>query len=177
MDLKLAEFLLGITLVFCGSLLIAYRERCESFLRKFLRSEFANTVLFSLAGAWFLGHILNLGESDFGQYKYFFFVFFLIIILISLFKIRDFLSVRGVAILALLTSNELLEAAYMEPYQSRLFLVTFVYAMIVSGMTLGGWPYKGRDFVDFLFFKPTNSRLFGMLTTGYGILVLSTLFW
>jgi hypothetical protein len=85
--------------------------------------------------------------------------------------------VRGAAILLLLTCNELLKAAYMEPRGSRLILVTFVYAMIIAGMILGGWPYKGRDWVDFLFLHPTRPRLLGFGTTTYGILLLTTLFW
>jgi hypothetical protein len=177
MDLKVAEFLVGIVLIFCGSSLVFRTEFCEYLLRKFLRSEIANTLTFSLAGAWFLGHILTLGESDFGQYKYLFFIFFLTIILVALSKIRDFLSVRGAAILMLLTANELLKAAYMQPHASRLILVVLVYAMIVKGMILGGWPYKGRDFVDFLFLHPTRPRLFGLAATCYGILILTTLFW
>jgi hypothetical protein len=134
-------------------------------------------MTFSLGGIWFLGHVLTLGESDFGEYKYLFFIFFLTVILVALVKIRDFLSVRGAAVLAILTANELLRAAYMEPYASRLILVTFVYALIVAGMTFGGWPYKGRDFVNFLFAHPTRPGLLGLLTTSYGILTLTTLFW
>jgi hypothetical protein len=134
-------------------------------------------MTFLVAGIWFLCHILTLGESDFGTYKYLLFIFFSTIILVSLVKIRDFLSVRGLAILALLSANELLKAAYLEPYASRLILVTFVYAMIIAGMIFGGWPYKGRDFVDFLFAHPTRPGLFGLFTTCCGILVLTTLFW
>jgi cell division protein FtsW (lipid II flippase) len=177
MDLKVAEFLVGMVLVFCGSSLVFRTEFCEYFLRKFLRSETANTVTFSVAGAWFLGHVLTLGESDFGQYKYLFFIFFLTIILVALAKLRDFLSVRGAAILALLTANELLKVAYMQPYVSRLVLVAFIYAAIVAGMIFGGWPYKGRDFVDFLFLHPTRPRLCGLGATVYGILLLTTIFW
>ncbi|MDR3317665.1 MAG: hypothetical protein LBS71_02575 [Puniceicoccales bacterium] len=177
MSLRLAELLVGISLVFVGSVFVFRRKYCERFLRKFLRSEFANTATFTLAGAWFLGHVLTLRESDFGQYKYLFFIFFLTIILIALVKIRDFLSVRGAAIFAFLLSNELLKAAYMQPEQSRLILVTFVYVMIIAGMVFGGWPYKGRDFVNFLFSRPTRPYLFGLLVTCYGILVLTTLFW
>ncbi|MDR0417854.1 MAG: hypothetical protein LBH08_00225 [Puniceicoccales bacterium] len=177
MNLKLAEFLVGLTGVFCGSSLVFRTKHSEYVLRKFLRSEVAGTVIFLLSGTWFLGHVLTLGESDFGEYKYFFFVFFLTIILITLVKIRDFLSVRGGAILALLTANELLKAAYMKPQGSRLILVTFIYAAIVVGMIFGGWPYKGRDFVDFLFSHPTRPCLFGLLTTCCGILTLTTLFW
>jgi hypothetical protein len=65
----------------------------------------------------------------------------------------------------------------MQPYVSRLVLVAFVYAAIVAGMIFGGWPYKGRDFVDFLFLHPTRPRLCGLGATGYGILLLTTLFW
>jgi cell division protein FtsW (lipid II flippase) len=177
MGLKLAEILVGLVLIFCGSSLVFRAKYCEDILRKFLRSEGASTLIFSAAGIWFLGHILTLGESDFGEYKYLFFVFFLTIILVAMVKIRDFLSVRGTAILALLSANELLNAAYLEPYASRLILVTFVYAMIVGGMILGGWPYKGRDFVNFLFKNPARPGTFGLATTCYGMLVLTTVFW
>ncbi|MDR2812409.1 MAG: hypothetical protein LBB05_01275 [Puniceicoccales bacterium] len=177
MDLKFAEFLVGFVLIICGSLLVFRTEYCERTLRKFLRSETAHTVTFSLGGVWFLYHVLTLGESDFGSYKYLFFIFFLAIILVSLAKVRSFLSVRGVAVLALLSAHTLLNAAYMEPYASRLILVTFVYAMIIGAMICGGWPYKGRDFIDFLFAHPTRPCLFGLLTTCYGILTLTTIFW
>ncbi|MDR2200781.1 MAG: hypothetical protein LBN94_01580 [Puniceicoccales bacterium] len=177
MGLKLAELWVGSILIFCGSSLVLRTEACEYFLRKFLRSQLAGTLIFSLSGAWFLGHVLTLGESDFGQYRLFFFIFFLTIILIALSKIRDFLSVRGAAILLLLTSNELLKLAYMEPCKSRLILVIFIYAMIISGMVFGGWPYKGRDVVDFLFSHPPRSQLLGFWTTVYGILLLTTLLW
>ncbi|MDR1591100.1 MAG: hypothetical protein LBR92_03875 [Puniceicoccales bacterium] len=177
MSLKFAEILVGVVLMFCGSSFVFRTKYCEHILRKFLRSEVAHTATFSLAGIWFLGHVLTLGESDFGDYKYFFFVFFLTVILVALVKIRDFLSVRGAAILALLSANELLKAAYLEPPVSRLILVTFVYAMIILGMILGGWPYKGRDFVNFLFGHPTRPSLFGLLTTCCGILILTTAFW
>jgi hypothetical protein len=177
MTLKWAEFLVGFVLVFCGSSLVFHTKQCEYILRKFIRSEMANTVTFILAMVWFLGHVLTLGESDFGEYKYLFFIFFLTIALVTLLKIRDFLSIRAAAILAFLTANELLRAAYMEPYGSRLILVTFVYAMIIAGIIFGGWPYKGRDFIYFLFDHPTRPRLFGLLMTGYGIFTLTTLFW
>ena len=177
MSLEFAEILVGTILVFCGSLFVFRATYCEYFLRKFLRSEIANTLTFSLAGIWFLYHILTLTESDFGEFKYIFFIFFLTIILVALAKIRDFLSVRGAAILTLLTSNELLKTAYLQPKQSRLILVVFVYTAIIFGMILGGWPYKGRDFVDFLFSNPKRPHFFGILVMCYGILVLTTLFW
>jgi hypothetical protein len=137
----------------------------------------AHTVTFVAAMFWFLGHVLTLGESDFGEYKYLFFLFFLTIALVTLVKIRDFLSIRAAAILIFLTANELLKVAYLEPYGSRLILVTFIYAMIIAGVVFGGWPYKGRDFIYFLFDHPTRPCLLGLLTTSYGILILTTLFW
>ena len=177
MSLHFAEFLVGMSLVFCGSSLVFRTHFCEYILRKFLRSELANSATFSIAGAWFLGHILTLGESDFGQYKLALFAFFLTIILVALAKLRDFLSVRGAAILGLLVANELLKAAFLQPYVSRLILVFFVYLMIVAAMIFGGWPYKARDFVDFVFSHPTRPRLLGFFFTAYGALTLTTLFW
>lgn len=177
MSLHLAEFLVGILLIFCGSSLVFRTHFCEYILRKFLRSEVANSVTFSAAGIWFLGHVLTLGESDFGEYKYMLFIFFLTIILVALSKLRDFLSVRGAAIFGLLISNELLKSAFLQPYVSRLILVVFVYFVIIASMVFGGWPYMARDFVDFIFSHQTRPRLLGFCITAYGALMLTTLFW
>ena len=177
MSLHLAEFLVGILLIFCGSSLVFRTDFCEHILRKFLRSEAANSVTFSVAGIWFLGHVLTLCESDFGEYKYVLFIFFLTIILIALSKLRDFLSVRGAAMLCLLISNELLKVAFLQPYVSRLILVLFVYLSIIAAMVFGGWPYMARDCVNFIFCYPTRPRLLGFCFTAYGALMLTTLFW
>lgn len=177
MSLAVAEGIVGLLLVLCGVFFIFKADVCALKLRQFLRSEVANTLIFSVAGIWFLGHVATLGESDFGDYKVFFFIFFAAIIITALVKIRDFLSVRGAAILLLLSSNELLKAAYLQPKDSRLILVTFVYAMIIVGMILGGWPYEGRYWVDFLFKHQKRAKLFGGAMAGYGTLILTTLFW
>lgn len=177
MSLIIAELFVGMLLMFLGSSLIFRTEISEKFLRQLMRSYSAGVVIFSISGTWFLFHIATLGESDFGQYKWWFFVFFLTIILVTLQKIRDFLWVRGLAIFLLLLSNELLKIAYLEPYVSRLFLVFAVYSAICFSMVWGAWPYKFRDFLDFLFSLPTRARMFGLFTMIYGILVLTSIFW
>ncbi|MDE6576362.1 MAG: hypothetical protein K2L24_03125 [Opitutales bacterium] len=177
MSLKIAEFGVGLVLLIIGLAFIFNTEGYGRGLRKFIRSSTAGTMTFSAAGIWFLGHVATLGESDFGRYKWVFFAFFTFIIVVTLLKLRDFLAVRGSAILALLTSNELLKAAFLQPQESRLVLVTFVYGMIVAGMIFGGWPYKAREALDFIYASAARARFVGVLIAGYGLLVLSTLFW
>ncbi|MDR3143401.1 MAG: hypothetical protein LBT57_00915 [Puniceicoccales bacterium] len=171
-------FLFGATFLLLGVAWLCFPGRVLSFLGRKLRATWANILCFGLAMGWFLYNISHLGEADFGQYRTFFFGFFAMIGLIALFHIRDFLAVRGVCILILLSAHELLKSAYLELPISRLWMVSGTYVLIVLAIYLGIWPYRFRDLVLWLqekrgFFYP---RLLGALFSLYGCVVLSTLY-
>jgi hypothetical protein len=125
-----------------------------------------------IASAWFLYKVLNLGPADFGQYRHLLFVVFLVTALGSFYYVPDFLAVRGLAALVLLVAAELLGAAFLEPPQSRLFLVSFVYLAIVAALYLGASPYRLRDFLDWLYRKDVRPRVFGGIFAAYGAVLL-----
>lgn len=110
--------------------------------------------------------------ADFGQYKHLLFLLFLVTAVGSFFYVPDFLAVRGLSALALLVSGTLLDAAYMQAPQARLFLVTFVYLVIVLSLYLGASPYRLRDFFDWLYKKELRPRVAGGLMAAYGILLI-----
>jgi hypothetical protein len=178
MILAQAELLFGATFLFLGTMPLCFPAWSSKLLQDGIRSSLANWICFAPAIIWFLWHISRLGEADFGQYKDFFFVFFAIVGLIALFHIRDFLAVRGVCILILLSAHELLKAAYMEEAISRLWMVSGIYLLIIIATYLGAFPYRFRDFLNW--FKDKKGffyhRLLGLLLVGYGCIVLSTLF-
>ena len=144
--------------------------------RKWLRSFPVTLIVMGLGSGWFLYHVSQLGEADFGNYKEVLFVFFCAVAVLSFFFVRDFLAVRGGAILTLLTAKALLDAAYMQEPVSRLFLVTFVYLCILLALYLGAVPFKLRDFLDWLLAGSRRIRLFGVVLTLYGLLLCGVAF-
>ncbi|MDR0445178.1 MAG: hypothetical protein LBG98_02765 [Puniceicoccales bacterium] len=179
MTLSEAELIFGTIFLLLGTAFLCFPAACLKLLHSGMRSQTVNYACFVPAVSWFLWHIFHLRESDFGQYKVFFFIFFAAVGLIALLHLRDFLSIRGICIFALLGANELLQAAYMEETASRLWMVFGIYFTILLSIYLGTWPYRFRDFIDWFrekkdFFYP---RFLGALLAIYGCVVLATLFW
>ncbi len=176
MTLFQATLFTGLLLIALGGHFLWHGPRSAKLVKAFPRSTVAAYILLGVATAWFLYKVLNLGPADFGQYKKLLFIVFLGTAIASFYYVPDFLAVRGLAALTLLTAGALLEAAYMELPQARLFLVTFVYVAIVASLILGANPYKMRDFFDWLYRKDLRPRLLGGISAGYGLLLLGISF-
>ncbi len=176
MSLSTATLIPGLALVAIGTILFLMRKKVEVVAKKSLRSMPAAILTLGLGGGWFLYQVTQLGEADFGNYKKLLFVFFLAIGVLSFFYTRDFLSVRGAAILCLMAAKVLLDAAFMEPQTSRLLLVGFVYVCILLALYLGTVPFRLRDFFDWLFGREIRVRIFGSIFAGYGMVLCITAF-
>ena len=70
----------------------------------------------------------------------------------------------------------LLNAAYMQEPQTRLFLNYFVYFVIVLSLILGATPYKLRDFIDWLYKTDLRPRIVGGAVASYGLLLVGIAF-
>lgn len=171
MTLFIATLLVAVLLVGLGSFQLAAAGQAQKMATGMLRSKTAAAVLLGLATAWFVWKLTQLGAPDFGNYKHWLILLFISTSILSYFFIPDFLAVRGLAALLLLCSDAVLDAAYMEPPLSRLFLVGFIYAVIVACMYLASLPYRLRDFYAWLFQKPYRARILAITTLAYGILL------
>jgi len=178
MTLAEAELFFGSACLLLGTAFLCWPVPWLAFLRRGMRSRTASYLCFGPALVWFLWHIAHLGEADFGQYRWAFFVFFAAVGLVALCHLRDFLAVRGACILALLGANELLKAAFLEEPLSRLWMVSGLYGLILLAVYWGVWPYRFRDFIDWFrqkegLFYP---RFLGALLGIHGCLVLRALY-
>ncbi|MGK0177049.1 MAG: hypothetical protein ACJAYS_001193 [Lentimonas sp.] len=162
----------GIFLLILGGHYLWHGPKTAKHTKAFPRSQTAALLLLGTASAWFLYKIMHLGPADFGQYKNLLFLLFLITAVGSFFYVPDFLAVRGLAALALLMSGMLLDAAYMQAPQTRLFLVSFVYLVIVFSLYLGASPHKLRDILDWLYKKELRPRIAGGALATYGVLLI-----
>lgn len=162
----------GIFLLLLGGYYLWYGAKTAERTKAFPRSKTAAFLLMGTASIWFLYIIMHLGPADFGQYRQLLFLLFLATAVGSFFYVPDFLAVRGLAALALLMSHVLLDAAYMQAPQARLFLVSFVYLVIVLSLYLGANPYCLRDFFNWLYKKELRLRVVGGAIVAYGALLV-----
>ncbi len=150
----------------------------ERTARAFPRSDLASYVFFGSAGLWFLYLVAHLGPADFGEYRQILVAVFAAVGLGAFFVARDFLAVRGVAILFLLAARPALDAsmAYSPPPDSRVWLNAAVYVAIVASIYFGTMPYQARDFIGWIFFKSSRPRILGAVCAIYGaaLAVLAT---
>lgn len=70
----------------------------------------------------------------------------------------------------LLAAEPLLYAAYMEwSHPQRLLMVTAVYVGLVAALYLAAYPFRLRDFFEWLFRTPARPRLLGAIVLAYGL--------
>ena len=176
MTLFQATLYTGIFLLAFGGHYLWHGMKTAQSTQAFPRSQAAAFVLLGAAAVWFLYKVLHLGPADFGQYKNILFIIFLVTAVGSFYYVPDFLAVRGLAALILMTAGVLLDAAYMQLPQARLFLVTFVYVAIVISLILGANPYKLRDFFGWLYKSESRPKIFGGAFAAYGLLLIGVAF-
>ena len=176
MTLFIATLIVGLALIAKGIFWLKRPTTVRSMYKKVIRSYKAGYIIFGVAGIWFLWHIIRLGEADFGQYKHWLFILFAAVMIGAFKYLKDFLFVRGWAILILLFAQVFLDAAYMQEPASRLFLVSFIYLMIFVALYFGTLPYKARDLIEWIFKSPSRIKAFALSYLTYGIVLTTVAF-
>ncbi|WP_309384622.1 hypothetical protein [Cerasicoccus frondis] len=177
MSLFLATLLTGLVLIAWGLPFFKGGPAVQKRAFTLLRSKPAAIVLFGGAALWFLWHVSQLGKADFGDYKVIMLAIFGAAALGAFVYTPDFLAVRGLAGLILLSASPLLGAAYMQyEVPQRLLLVSLVYLLIIAAMFIGTMPYLMRDLFEWLWAQPKRPKLFGGAFMAYGVLLVVTSF-
>ena len=177
MTLFLATLLVGLVSLALGAALVADTPLVRSMVRALPRSSGASYLFFGAAAAWFLYRIAHLSEADFGQYRTALFIGFAAVAVLSFFYVSEFLAVRGLAALTLLSAGPLLATAFTRyEIPQRLFMVGFVYAALTLALYLGAVPYRLRDIIEWLQRVPGRARWVGALFAGYGLLLAGVAF-
>lgn len=162
MNLYFSTYILAAAFAAAAFALVATPAAAQKFSFNFIRSKTAAVVVAGSAIAWFVYILSQLGEADFGNIK---------ILLIALFGgagllafryLPDFLSVRGAAVIALLSCREFIDSAYMQEPQSRLLMVSICYIIVLMSLYFGAIPYRSRDFLNWLFAKNMRVKAMGL---------------
>jgi hypothetical protein len=172
MSLLIATLIPGLVLIALGLPLVLNHSGYAALLKAMPRSTRATYVFFGAGAAWFLYAIWHLSAADFGEFRGWLFVGFALIAALSFKSVPDFLAVRGLCTLVLMSAMPLLDAAYMEyDKPQRLLMVAAVYVAIALAIWLGAQPWRMRDFLAWLFARPGRPRSLGGLVTAYGLVL------
>lgn len=172
MSLFLATLLPGLFLVLLGAVLCWNGEPVGAQAKALPRSRAAAWAFFGAAAIWFVWRVSHLNEADliFFQTPKLLMIAFGLLAVLSFIYAPDFLAVRGLTILMLLAAEPLLYAAYMEwTHPQRLLMVTAVYLGLVAAIYLAAYPFRLRDFFEWLFRTPGRPRLLGAIVLAYGL--------
>jgi len=105
--------LTGFLFVIFGGLFLSGNLSVKSKFVSFPRSRLLSYILMTIGTCWFLlGHVMQLGEADFGDYKHIITMLSICILVSAFFFTKDFLAVRALSIITLLYSREVLDSAF-----------------------------------------------------------------
>lgn len=172
LKLEAALVLTGLFLIVIHALALWKPAPVQAWLRAFPRSKPMGLLFLVVATvwSWFLIRHIDLGE--FSNWRDRLLVFIPVAAVLTWMYVQEFLSVRSLGIVVLLAAEPLLEAAFLRPELSRLFLVTLAYVWIVFAMFWIGMPYTLRDQIGWVTADQKRWRAAAFAGLAYGALLL-----
>ncbi len=141
--------------------------------RQFPRSTPWGVALMLLATAWFRYYLSQESISDFAAYREVLFALFAGVGIGSCIFVRDFLAVRGLAVVLLLLAKLMVDTG--RPYLSQtgwvLLIQTWAYVFVVAGMWLTISPWRLRDVIEWDTANEKRVKLGCALRMGFGLFV------
>ena len=148
--------------------------------RKFSRSVVPGRVLMLLGTLWFLYYVRAENLADFVKFKQYLMLLFLAIGIATCIFVRDFLAVRGAAVVFLLLAKLMVDTGRPHLGQSPLVLViqAWAYVLVLAGIWLTISPWRLRDFVEWGTANEKRIRLgcgirlaFGLFMSALGLAI------
>ena len=172
LKLETALYLTGL-LVLLGHALALFKGRdAQAWLRALPRSKPLGVVLLTIASAWFFWLVWTMDLGEFSNWRQRVLVATPIAWWLAWKYVDEFLAARALGMLVLLGAEPLLEAAFLRPEMSRLFLVTLVYVWVAFALFWVGMPYTLRDQIAWITGAEKRWRAAVFAGLAYGALLL-----
>jgi hypothetical protein len=142
-------------------------------LRRFPRSLPWGWALMLLGTGWFLYNLSQESIADFASYKNLLFAGFAAVGIGSCVFIRDFLAVRGLAVVFLLLAKLMVDTGRPHLSQTSWVLVIqgWAYVMVLAGMWLTVSPWRLRDLVQWSTANEKRFKTLCAVRLGFGLMV------
>jgi len=147
--------------------------RFRDAVRQFPRSESIGYVLMMLGTVWFLWNLNLENISDFASYKKLMLIGFGAVGVATCIYVRDFLAVRGLAVVFLLLAKLMVDTARLEDTEWRLVVVTWAYLLVIAGMWFTVSPWRLRDLLNWGTATENRIRVRWDSDLAFGLFVLT----
>jgi hypothetical protein len=148
----------------------------QDWLKRFPRSGIAGAVLLTVTLVWSFWLLATMEMGEFSGFRKPLLVLLPIGYVLVLRFVGEFLAVRALGILCLLSAEPLLEAAFFRYETSRLFLTVLAYLMIIAGLFWVTMPYLLRDQINWSAHSTARWRTVNGITAAYGAVILACAF-
>lgn len=169
MKLTILATLLGLAYALPQVVGLLQPAKFSAALRKFPRSEKWGLFLMPLGTLWFLYNLKVDDIADFAAFKPVMFIGFSVIGFGACAFVRDFLAVRGLAVVVLLLANLVLDTACWVDTQWRLVLSFWSYAWIIVALWFSISPWRLRDYITWLTADERRLKLTCGLRLAFGL--------
>jgi hypothetical protein len=174
MKLSLLTILLGAVMCVPQIYGLARPKDFAATARKFPRNYAAGVVLMLLATGWFVWIVNNEPIADFSAYKPAMFAGFAAVGILSCVFVRDFLAVRGLAVVLLLLAKLMVDTGRPHLGESPFVLViqTWAYVLVVAGIWFTVTPWKLRDLLNFATANETRVRIGSGIRLAFALFIV-----
>lgn len=174
MKLSLLSILLGAGMSVPQIYALARPKAFAATARKFPRNYAAGIVLMLLATGWFVWTVNNEPIADFSAYKPAMLAGFSAVGVLSCIFVRDFLAVRGLAVVLLLLAKLMVDTGRPHLGESPFVLViqAWAYILIVAGIWFTVTPWKLRDLLEFATASETRVRIGSGLRLAFAVFII-----
>lgn len=146
-----------------------FRDR----LRRFPRSEWCGYFLVALGTAWFLWLIKQETNEDFAAYKKVMYPAFGLLGVFTCIFVRDYLAVRGLAVVFLLLAKLMVDTARWADTPWRLVIIIWAYVLIFAGMWFTISPWRLRDLIHWFTDGDRRVRVGSAVRLSFALLVIA----
>lgn len=140
-------------------------------MRRFPRSTVIGWLLTIAGTLWFLYYVSLETVADFASMKPFLYLLFAAVGLGTCIFVRDFLAVRGLAVLMLLFAKLVTDSARLVESDWRLVLVTWSYVWVFAGMWFTISPWRLRDLILWGTESEQRTRTLSGVRLAFGVFV------
>ena len=162
-------------LVALGNLMAVLKpELASAALKKFPRSTPLGYIFILVGTAWFVWNLKQESISDFESLKPALYALFIAVGIGTCIFVKDFIAIRGLAILFLLLAKLMVDAGRPHLGQTPWVLViqTWAYVLVVAGIWFTISPWKLRDLLNWDVSNPTRFRTISGFRLAFGIFVV-----
>jgi len=174
MKLSLLSILLGAGMSVPQIYGLTRPKKFADSVRKFPRNFPVGVVLMLLGTAWFVWNVNIEPIADFSAFKPHMMTAFAAIGVLSCIFVRDFLAVRGLAIVLLLLAKLMVDTGRPHLGESPFveIIQVWAYLLIIAGIWFTITPWKLRDLLEWATANETRIRISSAIRLAFSLFVV-----